>query len=70
MKKILIVLDGASDLGVSCFGGRTPLEVADTPNLDFFADGGKMGYMYPLGDEIVPGSDNALVSIFGNDPRI
>jgi 2,3-bisphosphoglycerate-independent phosphoglycerate mutase len=67
MKKILIVLDGAADLGISSFGGKTPLEFAKTPNLDFFADNGRLGYMYPIHEKIVPGSDNALISMFGND---
>ena len=69
MKKILIVLDGASGLPVKVFGGKTPLEMADTPNLDFFAKNGKMGYMYPIDEKTVPGSDNSLISIFGNNPK-
>jgi 2,3-bisphosphoglycerate-independent phosphoglycerate mutase len=69
MKKILIVLDGASGLPVKAFAGKTPLEIADTPNLDFFAEKGKMGYMYPLDEKTAPGSDNSLISIFGNDPK-
>ena len=69
MKKILIVLDGASDLGVKVFGGKTPLEMADTPNLDFFSEKGKMGYMYPIDEKTAPGSDNSLISIFGNDAK-
>ena len=69
MKKILVVLDGVSDLSVSIFGGKTPLEFAKTPNLDFLAKNGKLGYMYPHNKKITPGSDNALISIFGNDPR-
>ena len=69
MKKILIVLDGAADLGVGAFGGKTPFEMADTPNLDWFVKNGKIGYMYPINEKIVPGSDNSLISIFGNDPK-
>src|SRR3989344_7607845 len=70
MKKILVILDGAADLGVDVFGGRTPLEAAETPNLDYFAENGKMGYMYSISEDVVPGSDNALLSIFGNDSRL
>lgn len=68
MKKILVILDGASGLPENCFGGRTVLDVAETPNLDFFAKKGKMGYMYPINEKHVPGSGEALASIFGNDP--
>ena len=70
MKKILVVLDGASGLPVKVFGGRTCLEMAETPNLDFFAENGKMGYMYPIDEKKVPGSDNSLISIFGNNPLL
>jgi len=70
MKKILVILDGAADLEVGAFGGKTPLEVAETPNLDYFASNGNMGYMYPIHEGVVPGSDNALISIFGNDPKL
>ena len=69
MKKILVVLDGASDLPVKVFGGKTPLEIAETPNLDFFAKEGKMGFMYPIDEKTVPGSDNSLISLFGNNPN-
>ena len=69
MKKILVILDGASGLPVDIFGGRTSLEIAETPNLDFFAREGRMGFMYPINEKIIPGSDNALISIFGNDPK-
>jgi len=69
MKKMLIILDGASDLGVRVFGGKTPMEIAETPNLDYFAENGKLGYMYPIDEKTAPGSDNAIVSIFGNDSK-
>ena len=69
MKKILIVLDGASGLPNKILGGKTALDSADMPNLDWFVKNGKMGYMYPIDKKTVPGSDNSLVSIFGNDPK-
>jgi 2,3-bisphosphoglycerate-independent phosphoglycerate mutase len=70
MKKILVIIDGASDLPHSLLNGKTPLEDAYTPNLDFFVRDGKMGYMYPIDEQTVPGSDNSLISIFGNDPLL
>jgi len=69
MKKILVILDGAADLSVNVFGGKTPLEYADTPNLDELAREGRLGYMYSIDENTIPGSDNALISIFGNDPK-
>jgi len=70
LKKILIILDGAADLPIDFLGGKTPLEIAKTPNLDFFAENGKLGYMYPINEQTTPGSDNALISIFGNNPQL
>lgn len=70
MDKILIVLDGAADLADKNLGGKTPLESANMPNLDFFAKNSRLGLMNPISEEITPGSDNALVSIFGNDYKI
>jgi len=67
MKGIFVILDGLSDLPHKALKGKTPLEVANTPNLDFFATRGEMGFMYPVRPAFIPESDEALVSIFGND---
>src|SRR3989344_1165812 len=67
MKGILIVLDGMGDLPHPLLGNKTPLEAANTPNMDFFAARGEMGYMYPVKPGFIPESDEAVVSIFGND---
>ncbi|MCK4933262.1 phosphoglycerate mutase, partial [Candidatus Bathyarchaeota archaeon] len=48
--------------------GKTPLEVAETPNLDFLAREGKTGLMYTVGKGIAPESDVAVMSILGYDP--
>ena len=69
MKKILVILDGAAGLPHKVFAGKTPLEVAQMPNLNWLAENGKMGYMYPIDKKTVPGSDNSLISIFGNDSK-
>jgi len=66
MKGMLIILDGLGDLPNERLGGKTPLEAADTPNLDFLATRGEMGYMYPVKSGFIPESDEAIVSIFGN----
>ena len=67
MKGILVILDGLGDLPNKQLGNMTPLEAADTPNMDFLASRGEMGYMYPVKPGFVPESDEAIVSIFGND---
>ena len=67
MKGVLVILDGMGDLGCKQFGGKTPLEAANMPNLDFLSARGEMGYMYSVKPGFVPESDEAIVSIFGND---
>ena len=66
MKGILVIIDGMGDLPHKLLDGKTPLEAANTPNMDFLATRGKMGYMYPVKPMFVPESDEAIVSIFGN----
>lgn len=67
MKGILVILDGLGDLPNKQLNEQTPLEAAQTPNLDFLAARGEMGYMYPVKPGFIPESDEAIVSIFGND---
>ena len=66
MKGILVILDGVGDLPCKQLGEKTPLEAANMKNLDFLATRGEMGYMYPVKPGFVPGSGEAIVSIFGN----
>lgn len=63
MKKVLIIIDGGADL--PCIKGKTPFEAARTPNLDYLAKNGKMGYMYTLGEGKIPESDEAVFTILG-----
>ena len=48
LKLIYVVIDGMGDLPIEELGGRTPLEAADTPNMDFLAKTGKTGLMLSL----------------------
>jgi len=67
-KRILIVLDGVADRPCSELGNKTPLQAANTPNLDYFAKSGKSGFMYPIKEGIAPESDVAVTAILGYDP--
>jgi 2,3-bisphosphoglycerate-independent phosphoglycerate mutase len=68
LKLIYIVIDGLGDLPVDELGGKTPLESAETPNMDSLARIGKTGLMYTIGKGIAPESDVAVVSILGYSP--
>ncbi len=67
-KLIYLVIDGLGDLPIEELDQKTPLEVADTPFLDFLAKNGKTGLMYPVKKGFAPESDVAVVSILGYDP--
>lgn len=68
MKLIYVVIDGVSDLPVPELDFKTPLEYAETPNMDYLATKGKLGLMYTVGRGIAPESDVAVISILGYNP--
>jgi 2,3-bisphosphoglycerate-independent phosphoglycerate mutase len=60
-----ILLDGCSDRPVPSLNYSTPLEVAETPNLDRIARGGRMGQVITVGRDISPESDIAVFNMLG-----
>ena len=68
-KYIVLVPDGMADYPLDEFGGRTPLEVARTPNMDFMAVNGKIGISSFIPQGMTPGSDVANLSVLGYDPK-
>lgn len=69
MKYCLIVPDGMADFPVSRLKGQTPLEVARTPNMDRAAAEGLLGQARTIPGRMTPGSDVAIMSVMGYDPR-
>ncbi|MEN6329719.1 MAG: 2,3-bisphosphoglycerate-independent phosphoglycerate mutase [Methanobacteriaceae archaeon] len=68
MKAIVMIIDGMADRPLEELGGKTPLEVAETPNMDQMAKMGINGIMDPIKPGIRPGSDTSHLSILGYDP--
>lgn len=68
-KFAIILPDGAADEPVRALGGKTPLEAARTPNLDWIASHGMQGTVATVPAGFSPGSDVATLSLFGYDPR-
>jgi 2,3-bisphosphoglycerate-independent phosphoglycerate mutase len=60
-----VLLDGCSDRPVPSLNHSTPLEVADTPNLDGVARKGRMGQVITVGRGISPESDIAVFNMLG-----
>jgi 2,3-bisphosphoglycerate-independent phosphoglycerate mutase len=67
-KGVIIVGDGLADRPVPELDGRTPLEAADTPNLDRVAMEGECGQMDPIGPGVRAGSDTSHLALLGYDP--
>ena len=63
-----MVIDGMGDLPIQALGNKTPLEAAQTPNMDSLAKNGKTGLMYSVRKGIAPESDVAVISLLGYDP--
>lgn len=68
MRKILLlIIDGLGDRPIKDFGGKTPLEAAKTPNMDFLAQNGICGTMNAMPKELYPTSEEAHLAILGYD---
>ncbi|WP_025729048.1 2,3-bisphosphoglycerate-independent phosphoglycerate mutase [Atopobacter phocae] len=69
-KVIVAIADGIGDLPVKDLGHLTPLEYADTPNLDRIAKEGITGMMDPISPGIPVGTDMGHLVLFGNDHHL
>ena len=69
MKVIILLGDGMSDIAYNELGNKSPLQYAETPNMDFMAQHGQVGLAHTVPAGLPPGSDVANLSVFGYDPR-
>jgi 2,3-bisphosphoglycerate-independent phosphoglycerate mutase len=69
MKYALIIPDGAADVPLKELGGKTPLMAAAKPNMDWIAANGKCGTVRTIPAGLPAGSDVAILSVLGYDPR-
>ena len=69
MKYIVILCDGMADEPLEELGGRTPLEAAETGNMDRLAADSEIGMVRTVPVGMAPGSDTANLSVIGYDPR-
>ncbi|OWT33316.1 phosphoglycerate mutase [Methanobrevibacter sp. 87.7] len=68
MKGLILVMDGMGDRPLKELNNQTPLQAANTPNMDRMAKEGITGIMDSIAPGIRPGSDTAHLSILGYDP--
>ena len=67
-KLALLVMDGVGDVATREQGYVTPLEAAQTPNLDVLSRDSAQGRMIPVAPGITPGSGPGHLGLFGYDP--
>src|SRR5215475_766205 len=68
MKYIIVQADGMADYPIAALGGKTPLEAARTPHLDWLAARGVFGLVHTIPEGFPPGSDVGNMTILGYDP--
>lgn len=69
MKYLVILGDGMADYPVPAFGGKTVLDVADKPNIDYMSARGELGMVKTIPDGLKPGSDVANLSVLGYEVK-
>ena len=69
MKYILIIGDGMADYPIAKLGNLTPLQVAKTPNMDKITAKGRSGLIKTIPEGLKPGSDVAILSVLGYNPK-
>lgn len=70
MKHLIILGDGMADWTVPQLGGKTLLEYAATPHMDWLAQHGRNGLLKTIPEGFHPGSEVANSSILGYDQHL
>jgi len=68
IKYVVILGDGMPDYPLPELGGKTPLQYAQTPQMDSLVQRGETGMVVTVPDQMPAGSDVANLSVFGYDP--
>lgn len=68
MKRVVIILEGASEGGESDLGSDTPLHAARTPALDSLAGRARLGTARMIPDDRARGAEVSLAATLGIDP--
>lgn len=70
VRHLIILGDGMADWHVPSLGGKTLLQYADTPAMDWLARHGRNGLLKTVPDGFHPGSEVANSSILGYDQHL
>ena len=69
MKYVVILGDGMADYPIEKIGGKTPLMVANKPNIDALCAKGEIGLVKTVPQGLKPGSDVANLAVMGYNPK-
>lgn len=69
MKYIVLVGDGMADLPMKELEGRTPLNAAYKPGMNYLAQNGINGRVFTVPRDMTPESDTANLSLMGYNPK-
>jgi len=67
-KILIVVVDGLGDRAIRELDWKTPLQCANRPNLNWYAENGVNGLMDVIAPGVRPGSDTSHLAILGYDP--
>ncbi len=67
MKYLIILGDGMSDEPLKDYGNKTPLQLANKPNIDWLTKNGRSGLLTTIPATMHPGSEVANLAVLGYD---
>lgn len=70
MKYVIVIGDGMADYKIESLGGKTPLQVAEKPRMDYMARHGIIGFVHNVPKDMIPESDTANLAVMGYDPKV
>ncbi|MDD4074897.1 MAG: cofactor-independent phosphoglycerate mutase [Eubacteriales bacterium] len=70
MKWIVVLGDGMADRPLAALDGKTPLQAANKPYMDYIAQHGTVGMARTIPEGMPPGSDAANMSVMGYAPAV
>jgi 2,3-bisphosphoglycerate-independent phosphoglycerate mutase len=70
MKYAIVLPDGAADEPLVQLGGKTPLEAARIPHMDWVAEHGRLGRYLTIPEGFTPATDVGTLSVLGYDPQV
>ncbi|MBI4388880.1 MAG: phosphoglycerate mutase [Nitrospinae bacterium] len=69
MKYLIVIANGLTDDPIAEKDNKTPLQLAETPNLDRLARLGRSGAVHTIPESLHAGSDVSFLSLLGYEPE-